>query len=169
MMSEPRRDPYEVTARGIEPFVVYARSSTAAKYQAYRLLRDRGHFRETLGHQLAFADFEASTRRLTGSTPSGRMQLLNLMMKRDPALKARCVAGMTRVRRDPTYRAIQSAVMKEMMSRPEMREQARQHAVRINKNAAIRKRQWKGRRRKAQQGAKDAERSSQNQHVEQHG
>jgi hypothetical protein len=77
-----------------------------------------------------------------------RMAALNLRMSHDEALKAKCVRRQKRARRSPAYRAVQSAVMRELMSSPEMRRTARYHAIRINKNARVRKRQWATRRRK---------------------
>jgi len=82
---------------------------------------------------------------------SARMKALNRRMQHDDALKAKCIRGQRRVRRSPQYRAVQAAVLKDIMSRPEQRRRARFHCVRINKNPLVRRRQWAGRRRKAQQ------------------
>ncbi|MBR0855518.1 hypothetical protein [Bradyrhizobium liaoningense] len=79
---------------------------------------------------------------------SERMRKLNERMSADPALKRKCIAGQKRVRRSKSYRQMQSLVMTETMARPENREKARQHACKINRDAAVRKRQWDGRRRK---------------------
>jgi len=77
-----------------------------------------------------------------------RMRALNRRMQHDEQLKAKCVRGQRKVRRSPDYRAIQSALMKDIMARPELRQRARFHCVRINKNPKVRRRQWAGRRRK---------------------
>ncbi|MGD0420570.1 MAG: hypothetical protein ABSA68_13490 [Xanthobacteraceae bacterium] len=82
---------------------------------------------------------------------SGRMKRLNGRMRDDEALKNKCIRGQKRVRQSPAYRAIQSAVMADVMSRPELRRQARYHCIKINKNPKVRKRQWAGRRRKSVQ------------------
>lgn len=84
---------------------------------------------------------------------SERMKRLNEQMRSDEALKKKCVAGMTRSRRDPAYRAIQSLVMTETMARPALREIARQHACVINRDPDVRERQWAGRRRKLLEAA----------------
>ena len=84
-----------------------------------------------------------------GSDPSDRMAALNQRMKRkNSAIKRRCIAGMKRVRQDAAYRAVQAAVMRSIMARPEMRDLARQHATTINRDPEVRKRQWQGRRGK---------------------
>lgn len=80
---------------------------------------------------------------------SARMSRLNLRMRDDDVLKAKCVRGQKRVRRSQFYRAIQSAVMTDIMSRPELRRMARFHCITINKKPKVRKRQWATRRRKA--------------------
>lgn len=79
---------------------------------------------------------------------SGRMARLNIRMSYDDDLKRRCVRGQKRTRRSPGYVAVQSAVMKDLMSRPEMRRAAKFHCVKINKNPRTRKRQLATRRRK---------------------
>jgi hypothetical protein len=78
---------------------------------------------------------------------SGRMKRLNACMRDNEALKNKCIRGQKRVRRAPAYRSVQAAVMADVMSRPEMRRQARFHCIKINKNPKVRKRQWAGRRR----------------------
>jgi hypothetical protein len=84
-----------------------------------------------------------------GSDPSYRMGQLNHRMKRkNSAIKRRCIEGMRRVRQDPTYRAIQGAVLKEIMARPGMREKAVAHAVAINRTPEVRAKQWATRRTK---------------------
>src|SRR6185312_11770232 len=80
---------------------------------------------------------------------SARMRKLNFCMSYDETLKAKCVRGQVRVRRSPAYRAVQSAVLTEIMARPGMRHQARLHCIQINKNPRTRKRQWATRRRRA--------------------
>lgn len=80
---------------------------------------------------------------------SARASALNIRMRDDEALKRKCVRGMKRVRRSPAYRAIQAAVMVDVMSRPELRRAARFHCIKINKKPKVRKRQWAGRRRRA--------------------
>lgn len=80
---------------------------------------------------------------------SARMKTLNLRMRHDEELKAKCVRGQKRVRRAPAYRETQALVMADIMARPEQKRRARFHAIRINKNPKVRKRQWAGRRRKA--------------------
>jgi hypothetical protein len=84
---------------------------------------------------------------------SERMKALNERMRSDHALKKKCVKGMTRARRKPRYRAIQSLAMRETMTRPELREQARQHACAINRDPEVREKQWAGRRRKLPEAA----------------
>jgi hypothetical protein len=79
---------------------------------------------------------------------SARASRLNIRMRDDETLKARCIKGMKRVRRSADYRAIQAAVMTDIMARPELRRAARFHCIKINKNPKVRKRQWAGRRRK---------------------
>jgi len=84
-----------------------------------------------------------------GSDPSHRMARLNHRMKRkNSAIKRRCIEGMRRVRQDPTYRAIQGAVLREIMARPGMREKAIAHAVAINRTPEVRAKQWVTRRAK---------------------
>lgn len=73
-----------------------------------------------------------------------RMKQLNEQMRTDTKLKAKCVRGMTRTRRRPEYRAMQSLVMAETMARPENRAKARQHACEINRDPETRARQWAG-------------------------
>lgn len=80
------------------------------------------------------------------------MRRLNFRMSFDENLKSKCVAGQRRVRRQAAWRNVQAAVMREIMARPGMREKARQHCRRINKNPRTRKRQWAGRRRKKPRG-----------------
>jgi len=80
---------------------------------------------------------------------SARMKTLNMRMRDDGALKRKCVRGQKRVRRSPAYRAVQAAVMTDLMRSPEMRRMARFHCVKINKRPKTRRRQWAGRRRKA--------------------
>lgn len=82
---------------------------------------------------------------------SGRMKRLNVRMRDDEALKRKCVRGQKRMRRSPQFRAVQSAVMTDIMARPELRRAARFHCIKINKNPKVRKRQWAGRRKSAQQ------------------
>jgi hypothetical protein len=87
-----------------------------------------------------------------GATPSDRMSALNQRMKRKgSAIKRRCVEGQKRVRQDPAYRAVQAAVMTDVMARPKMRELAREHATRINRDPDVRQRQWAGRRAKVEE------------------
>jgi hypothetical protein len=74
-----------------------------------------------------------------------RMKRLNERMRTDPALKTKCVKGQKRARRKPGYRAMQALTMAETMARPEVREKARQHACKINRDPEVRKRQWAGR------------------------
>jgi hypothetical protein len=84
-----------------------------------------------------------------GSDPSYRMAELNRRMKRkNSAIKRRCIEGMRRVRQDPVYRAIQGAVLREIMSRPGMRAKAIAHAVAINRQPDVRAKQWATRRAK---------------------
>lgn len=75
---------------------------------------------------------------------SARMTRLNEQMRTDAALKKKCVRGMTRARRDPSYRAMQALTMQETMSRPENAAKARQHACEMNRDPEIRSRQWAG-------------------------
>ena len=77
---------------------------------------------------------------------SARMARLNARMGGDKALKRKCVNGQKRARRSPAYRAIQSAVMADVMSRPELRAKARDRCIKINTNPKVRVRQWAGRR-----------------------
>jgi len=80
---------------------------------------------------------------------SARMKRLNARIRDDDKLRGKVIRGQKRVRRSPQYRAMQSLVMTDVMSRPENRRAARFHCIRINKNPKVRKRQWAGRRRKA--------------------
>lgn len=82
---------------------------------------------------------------------SGRMKRLNARMRDDDKLRHKCIRGQKRVRRSPEYRAIQSAVMADIMSRPEMKRAARLHCKKINRNPRVRRRQWAGRRKKKAQ------------------
>jgi hypothetical protein len=59
-------------------------------------------------------------------------------MRDDEELKGRCIRGMKRIRRSKSYRAIQAAVMAEIMKRPELRRRARFHCITINKNPKVR-------------------------------
>jgi hypothetical protein len=77
------------------------------------------------------------------------MQALNIRMRDDKRLKAKCIRGQKRTRRNGAYRQVQAAVMKDVMARPEMRRAARDHCIRINKNPRTRRRQWATRRRRA--------------------
>jgi len=91
-----------------------------------------------------------------GSAPSDRMASLNERMKRkNSAARRRRIEGQKRVRQDPAYRAVQAAVMRDVMSRPEMREAARAHAATINRDPEVRRRQWAGRRAKAQERGRE--------------
>ena len=76
---------------------------------------------------------------------SKQMREMNERMRTDPDLKARTVAGATRARQKPEYRAMQALTMADVMSRPENREKARQHACDINRDPEVRERQWAGR------------------------
>ncbi len=82
---------------------------------------------------------------------SARMKRLNEQMRSDAALKKKCVRGMKRVRREPSYRAMQALVMKDTMSRPENAEKARRHACEINRDPEVRRRQWAGKVRNGTQ------------------
>jgi hypothetical protein len=84
---------------------------------------------------------------------SARMKSLNMRIRDDDALRVKVIRGQRRVRNNPIYKLIQAAVMKDIMSRPDMRRAARNHCIKINKNPKVRKRQWAGRRRKAQADA----------------
>lgn len=84
---------------------------------------------------------------------SARMKRLNARMRDDEELMRKCVRGQKKVRRTPAYRAMQSAVMTDIMARPELRRRARFHCIAINKKPKVRKRQWAGRRRKQAQRA----------------
>lgn len=85
---------------------------------------------------------------------SARMKKLNARIRDDDTLRAKVIRGQKRVRRAPQYRAIQSAVMKDLMARRrELRRGARFHCISINKNPKVRKRQWASRRRKAARAA----------------
>lgn len=79
---------------------------------------------------------------------SDRMKQLNNRMSTDEKLKAKCIRGQKRVRRDPAYRSVQSVVMADIMSRPENKAKAREHVTKLNKDPKMRRRQWAGRRRK---------------------
>lgn len=81
---------------------------------------------------------------------SARMKRLNNQMRLNDAMKAKCLAGRRRAC-DAAARDIQRAVMTELMGRPEMKAKARAHAVKMNRDPAMRVRQWEGRRRKAKQ------------------
>ena len=83
------------------------------------------------------------------ATASARMKALNVRMRDDEKLRAKCVRGQKRVRRSPAYRAMQALVMADVMSRPANKEKARKHCRRINRIQRVRRRQWAGRRRKA--------------------
>lgn len=74
-----------------------------------------------------------------------QMRELNERMRTDVELKARTVAGAVRARQDPAYKAMQALTMADVMSRPENKEKARQHACRINRDPDVRERQWAGR------------------------
>lgn len=91
---------------------------------------------------------ECPLRRAASST---RMKILNQRIRNDDALRNKVIRGQKRVRRSPEYRAMQSLVMKEIMSRPEQRRRARFHCIKINKNKNTRRRQWATRRKKAAQ------------------
>ena len=87
------------------------------------------------------------------SARSVRMKRLNARMRDDDILKNKCIRGQKRIRRSAGYRAIQSAVMTDVMAAPELRRAARFHCIKINKNPKVRKRQWAGRRRKLKAAA----------------
>ena len=87
---------------------------------------------------------------------SKRMKALNERMRRDKALKKKCVRGQRRARRKKRYRAVRSIAMKKTMARPENREKARWHCCDINRDPAVRARQWDGRRRKQQEALRKA-------------
>nr|WP_311538547.1 hypothetical protein [uncultured Bradyrhizobium sp.] len=87
---------------------------------------------------------------------SERMRQLNERMRSDDALKRKCVSGMTKSRRDPAYRKMQSLVMAETMSRPENKAKAREHCASINRDPKVRDRQWAGRRRNTKIAEKPA-------------
>lgn len=80
---------------------------------------------------------------------SARMKALNVRMRDNDGLKAKCIRGQKRTRRNGAYRQVQAAVMKDVMARPEMRRAARNHCIRINKNPRTRRRQWATRRRRS--------------------
>lgn len=85
-----------------------------------------------------------------GSSPSDRMRTLNQRMKRkNSAIKRRCIEGMRRVRQHPSYKAVQAAIMRELMKNPEFRQKAIEHAVAINRRPEVRAKQWATRRAKA--------------------
>lgn len=88
---------------------------------------------------------QSSERRAAASV---RMKLLNARMRDDEKLKNKCIRGQKRVRRSPAYRAIQSAVMKDIMARPDLRRAARFRLIKLNKDPKVRRRQWASRRRK---------------------
>lgn len=106
-------------------------------------MRDKTVRAETLA-RLEKANSDPANR----AAASVRMKQLNNRMSTDDKLKAKCVRGQKRVRQDPTYRAIQSAVMTDIMSRPENKAKARNHVTKLNKDPEARRRQWAGRRRK---------------------
>jgi hypothetical protein len=84
---------------------------------------------------------------------SARMAALNARMCEDRALKRKCVAGQKRVRRRKRYRALQGGRMRALMrDRPELRELARTHAARINRDPNVRRRQWATRRANMRKG-----------------
>lgn len=109
-------------------------------------MRDKTVRAETLARLRAANDDPANR-----TAASVRMKQLNNRMSTDDKLKAKCVRGQKRVRRDPVYRATQALVMADIMSRPENKAKARKHVTKLNKDPEARQRQWAGRRRKKQE------------------
>lgn len=86
---------------------------------------------------------------------SARMKALNERMRTDAELKARNLAAATAAKNRPEYLAHQAEVMRVRMQRPELREAARQHLRTINKNKAVKAKQWATRRRRAKESANE--------------